>query len=68
MGIFILLVLFLLILLGALGWMRWKEGRFLKKKASQTMGRELWHEIEKEEKDALRRKKLFENKLKKFKE
>lgn len=60
-----LLVLFAGFLFG-LGWVRWRETRFLKKNAKETMGKELRMEIEKESLDASRRKAEFEKKLKKF--
>ncbi len=52
--------------MGLLGWLRWREGRYLKKSAGQTMSAELKKELEKERQDALRRKKTFEETLKKF--
>jgi len=47
-------------------WNRWRESRYLKKGVKEAMGKRLRFEIEKEKKDALRRKKIFEEKLKKF--
>ncbi len=66
MGFFILLVILFLGLLAGLAWLRWREDRYLKKKPRDAMRPALREELEKEVQDAERRKKSFEEKLKKF--
>jgi len=53
-------------LLFGLAFLRWWDGRRMKKPAKEAMSKALREEIEKEEKDAERRKKSFEDTLKKF--
>jgi len=65
-GFFILLLIILVGLFLGLGWIRYRENRFLKKRVKDALGREMAFEIERERKDALRRKGKFEDKLKKF--
>jgi hypothetical protein len=49
-----------------LGWLRWRESKYLKKPVKETLSPSLKKELEKEEQDAERRKKSFEGELKKF--
>ena len=51
--------------LGGLGWIRWKEQKYLKKPTREAISKDLMLELEREKKDALRRKREFEEKLKK---
>jgi hypothetical protein len=66
MKLFIFLMVLFFGLLGALGWLRWRESKYLKKPVKETLSPSLKKELEKEEQDAERRKKSFEGELKKF--
>lgn len=52
--------------LGGMVFLRWREERFLKKKTKEALGKGLRREIDQERQDAERRKKRFEDQLKKF--
>ena len=62
----ILWVLVFCLLMGGLGWMRYRESKFLKKKTKDAIRPSLRKEWEHEREDAARRKKAFEDSLKKF--
>lgn len=66
MEILIFLIVLFFGLLGVLGWLRWRESKYLKKSVKETLGPSLKKELEKEVQDAERRKKSFEGELKKF--
>ena len=53
-------------LLAGLGYLRWRESRYLKKQTKDALSPSLRQEFEKEAQDAERRKKSFEGELKKF--
>jgi hypothetical protein len=63
-GIFLALVF--LGFLGLIGFLRWRETRYLKKSTKEAMSKRLRTEIEREVQDAERRKKKFADQLKKF--
>lgn len=61
------LVIFLLILVGFVAlliWLRWNDTKFLRKSAKDTMDKGFKSEIDYETHDAVRRKKLFEESMK----
>ncbi len=62
-------ILFSILVLGFLGllaWYRWRESQYLKKRTKEALSPSFRKELEKESQDALRRKKAFEEALKKF--
>ena len=64
MGFFILLILILLGFLGLLGWNRWQDQKYLKSSAKETMDKDFRKEIEMETEDTLRRRRKFEQSMK----
>ena len=64
MGFFILLILILFGFLGLLGWTRWREQKFLKSSAKETMDKAFRKEIDFETEDSLRRRQKFEKSMK----
>jgi uncharacterized iron-regulated membrane protein len=64
MKIFILLFFILIGFLGLMGWIRWRERKYLKKPTREAVKPQLREAWEGEKKDALRRKESFEKMLK----
>ncbi len=63
---FVIFILVTLLLLVGLVLLRWREDKYLKKSTKDAMRPEFRLEIEKEEKETLRRKKKFEKTMTKF--
>lgn len=62
----ILLGILFLGLLGGIAYLRLREGRYLKKSTKEALSKKLREEIDRERQDAERRKKKFDEQLKKF--
>lgn len=64
MGFVILLIVFILLLVGLLGWFRWREDKFLKKKTRDVIDPRFREAIDQESGEIKRRQDKFQASLK----
>jgi hypothetical protein len=64
MGFFIVLLVFIFLLLGLLGWNRWREDKYLKKKTRDVMDPAFRDTIDQESGELKRRQEKFQSTLK----
>jgi predicted negative regulator of RcsB-dependent stress response len=65
MGFFILLIVFIFLLLGMLGWNRWREDKYLKKKTRDVIDPTILESMDRESGETKRRQEKFQASLKK---
>lgn len=64
MGFLILLILLALLLFGLLGWSRWRDSGFLKKKTRDVMDQSFRETIDHESEETRRKRRKFQASLK----
>lgn len=66
--LYLLFVLLFVILIGYVLWCYFKDKREIKKKTVESIGEDLWEEIDKERQESVEKGKQFRRVLKKVKE
>lgn len=64
MGVALLLIVFILLLLGLLGWNRWREEKYLRKKTRDVIDPTFREAIDQESGELKRRREKFNSSLK----